>query len=112
MRKTYKFTEQDDIVAFYLYKWPDRPIGFSVDEIGEMLGMGAGSMKMRIGNFVAVDAADGQWPPPARGKKLPGLPHYARQSAEVYRKYKDSPEAEIRQLVVDYLATRPRRTRL
>jgi hypothetical protein len=69
-------------------------------------------MNMRIANFTAVDAADGRWPRPAHGKKPPGLPNYASQSAEVYRKYRDHPEAEIRKLVIDYLDAQPKRTRI
>lgn len=99
----YKWKPEHDIVALYLQKFEGRGIGFSVDEIGAKLGMGGGSMKMRIRNFVAVDAAGGRWLPKAERKALPGLVNYAKQSAEVYRKYRDRPEAEIRQIVVDTL---------
>jgi len=69
--KYHKWTEKDDIVAFYLYKFGDKDIPFSIGDVGTNLGMGVNSLKMRIANFKAID-----------GKG--GLEHFAGQSLKIY----------------------------
>lgn len=89
-KKNHKWTEEDDIVTLYLYKYGDGEIPFTLEDIGRNLGMGAGSLRMRIANFKAID-----------GKG--GLEHFGRQSLEIYRKYYETPEDKLKSLVVKIL---------
>ena len=52
--KRHHWTEQDDIVALYFYKFGDLRRTSSLETIGERRGMGAGSLRMRVGNFKAI----------------------------------------------------------
>jgi len=52
--------------------------------------MSAGSLRMRIANFKAVD-----------GKG--GLKHFGRQSLKIYRKYYETPKDKLKSLVVKIL---------
>jgi len=85
--KYHKWTEEDDIVTFYLYKFGDGELPFSLEEIGEKLRMGVGSLRMRIANFKAIN-----------GKG--GLEHFGKQSLKIYNMYKETSEDELRSLVL------------
>ena len=87
MGKHHKWTEEDDIVTLYLYKFGDGNLPFSLEEIGEKLGMGVNSLRMRIANFKAID-----------GKR--GLKHFAKQSLKIYNMYKETSDDELRFLVL------------
>ena len=50
----HRWTEQDDIIALYFYKFGELGLTSSVATVGERLGMGAGSLRMRVGNFRAI----------------------------------------------------------
>jgi hypothetical protein len=85
--KYHKWTEEDDIVTLYLYKFGDGELSFSLEEIGEKLGMGVNSLRMRIANFKAID-----------GKG--GLEHFAEQSLKIYNMYRETSDDELRSLVL------------
>jgi len=88
MKKYHRWTEEDDIVTFYLYKFGDKDIPFSLEYIGEKLGMGVNSLRMRTANFKAID-----------GKG--GLEHFSKRlSLKVYKRYKETPESELKSLVL------------
>jgi hypothetical protein len=55
-RRTHRhhWTEQDDIVALYFYKFGDEGRTSNLATVGERRGMGAGSLRMRVGNFRAI----------------------------------------------------------
>jgi len=88
--KYHRWTEEDDIVTLYLYKFGDVDIPFSLEDIGERLGMGVSSLRMRIANFKAID-------------RKGGLTHFGQQSLEVYDKYKRTPEDELKSEVLKIL---------
>jgi len=88
--KYHKWTEEDDIVTLYLYKYGDEEIPFTLEGIGKNLGMGVGSLRMRIANFKAID-----------GKG--GLTHFGTQSLKIYKKYHRTPKAKLRSLTVEIL---------
>ena len=67
----HSWTEQDDIVALYFCKFSDLGRTSSLAIVGERRGMGAGSLRMRVGNFAAI-AGGGR------------LDHAALQSREIY----------------------------
>ena len=88
-RTRHRWTEGDDLVTLYLFRFGEGRIG-TTKGLGERLGMGAGSMRMRLGNFRALAG---------RG----GLGNAARQSALVWERLGDLPEPELRRLVLEYL---------
>ncbi len=79
------WTEQDDIVALYFYKYGDLRRTSSLDNIGDRRGMSAGSLRMRVANFRAI-AGGGR------------LDHAAQQSRDVYKRYANLSEPELRKL--------------
>jgi len=78
---SHKWTKNDDIVAFYLYRFNMSGFNFSIEEIAEQLGMSKESLKMRINNFKAVDG---------RG----GLKNYAKLTKEVFFEFKSLSKKE------------------
>ena len=90
MTKYHRWTEEDDIVTLYLYKFGNSDIPFSLEEIGKRLGRGVSSPIMRIANFKAVD-----------GKG--GLGHFGQQSLGIYERYKETPKDELKSLVIEIL---------
>jgi hypothetical protein len=86
-RRTHRhhWTEQDDIVALYLYKFGDEGRTSNLATVGERRGMGAGSLRMRVGNFRAI-AGGGR------------LDHAALQSRSIYERYAHLSEPELRKL--------------
>jgi hypothetical protein len=81
----HRWTEQDDIVALYFYKFGDQQRTSSLNIVGERRGMGAGSLRMRVGNFRAI-AGGGR------------LDHAALQSRAVYQQYANLSEPALRKL--------------
>ena len=78
---SHKWTKNDDIVAFYLYRFNVGGLNFSIEEIAVQLGMSEASLKMRISNFKAVDG---------RG----GLKKYAKLTKEVFFEFKSLSKRE------------------
>lgn len=85
------WSKDDDLVAFYLFKFGDGDLGKDTKEIGELLGMGAGSLKMRIGNFRAIDGG---------GK----LDHSAKQSRFIYERFNNASHEELRDKILPIIA--------
>lgn len=85
------WSEADDLVAFYLYRFGTERLPFDMPTIAERRGIKPGSMKMRIGNFKAY-AGSG------------GLGNIARQSVQVFERYRDTPEPELRKRAFPELA--------
>jgi hypothetical protein len=86
-RRTHRhhWTERDDIVALYFYKFGDEGRTSNLATVGERRGMGAGSLRMRVGNFRAI-AGGGR------------LDHAALQSGSIYERYAHLSEPELRKL--------------
>lgn len=72
----HKWSKEDDIVTFYLYRFGTDSLRMELCDISKKLGMSESSLKMRIGNFKAIDT----------GK---GLSNYAKLSKKVYDEYKN-----------------------
>jgi hypothetical protein len=89
-RTPHKWTKDDDIVAFYLYRFGTDDLNTSLEEIADYLGMNAGSLKMRIQNFQALNGAG-------------GLKNYAKLSERIYSEYgslsKDEHRAEVKRIL-------------
>lgn len=89
------WTEDDDLVAVYLYKHGTAHLGISVEEIAQKLGMSTASMKMRIQNVKSADAGT-------------GLPHSSKQTGSVLDRFGGLSEAELRAKVKRCLASSTR----
>ncbi len=91
MTDQHKWTEPDDIVAFYLSRYGPSALARSVAAAAEKLGIESGTLQMRIGNFKFLDG---------NGR----LNHPAKQSRRVYDEYKDIPEKELRAIAARILS--------
>lgn len=85
------WSKEDDLVAFYLYRFGTKRLPFDMPTIAEQRGIKPGSMDMRIRNFEAY-----------AGKG--GLVKIAKQSVKVFEQYRDTPEPELRTLAFPELA--------
>jgi hypothetical protein len=88
--KRHSWTESDDLVALYLYRFGLKRGAPSVEEFAEALGISVASMKMRIANFRAIKTGS-------------GLGHCANQSIAVYNNYRNTGETELRALALRVL---------
>jgi hypothetical protein len=100
---THPWTEDEDLVAFYLSRHGIRFLGVGEATIAKALSarplpdggravqLPEASLRMRVGNF---DHLDG---------RAAGLPHYAGQSRRTYEKYKNASVLELRPLVIQVL---------
>ena len=77
------WSEADDLIAFYLYRFGTEQLPFDMPTIAERRGIKPGSMKMRISNFKAYAGAG-------------SLGNIARQSVQTFERYKDTLEPELR----------------
>jgi hypothetical protein len=89
--ESHRWTVNDDSAALYVHKYGHARIAASVAEVADLLGIKAGSFRMRVGNFKAL-AGDG------------GLGNFARQSREVYERYGSLAEPELRAIAFPGLA--------
>jgi hypothetical protein len=87
----HEWSVEDDVVALFLYRFSESGLPLSTDEIGEKLGMGRESLVMRIANFRSLDGGD-------------GLSNWSKQSAKVYEAHKDTPQEQLKALVLRVLA--------
>ena len=87
----HRWSKEDDVVAFYLYKYDKGNLSYSIEGTSNQLGMSSASMKMRIRNFESLD-------------KYKGLKHYAKLSEKVYEEYKNHSEPKLRKLVDSILS--------
>jgi hypothetical protein len=85
--RNHKWTETDDVAAFYVYRFGHERIARSKPEIAETLGIRPASFEMRIQNFKAIDGGG-------------GLSNYAQQSIRVYKRYGSATEQELRAIVL------------
>jgi hypothetical protein len=90
MGEKHEWTETDDIVALYLYRFGAKDLPLRIAAIGDRLGMGAGSLRMRIGNFRAIDGHG-------------GLGNAAIQSRRIYEAHSKTAKEELRAKVLSIL---------
>src|SRR5580692_9402630 len=85
--KQHKWSEGDDLVAFYMSRHGTNGLPNTQEEIAKMLGMSEASLIMRQRNFADLDGGH-------------GLSHVAQQSIRVRERYNNTPNAELRSLVL------------
>ncbi|HEX8618372.1 MAG TPA: hypothetical protein VF911_12360 [Thermoanaerobaculia bacterium] len=83
----HRWSEADDIVALYVYRFGAERLAVSVTEVARSRNIKPGSFRMRLKNFQALD-----------GKG--GLENWADQSEQVFRRYGDADEENLRRLLV------------
>lgn len=81
----HEWTEGDDVAALYLHKYGDGK-ATTVEQIATSRGISAASLKMRVGNFKALESGS-------------GLRNWAHQSEAVFKKYGDLSEDELKTLM-------------
>lgn len=84
------WSENDDIITLYLYKFNADQLPYTLEQVVEKLGVTIGSFKMRRNNFKFLD-----------GKG--GLQNFSEQSRKIYEDYKSKTEEELRKIVLDLL---------
>ncbi len=91
--KKHRWTEGDDLVALYLYRHGEKGLPMKLASLANVLGMSKDSMKMRKGNFVALD----------RGG---GLSNAAKQTKTIYERHRQTLEDELRRLVQTHVSSK------
>ncbi|HAL30358.1 MAG TPA: hypothetical protein DCP20_06545 [Coriobacteriia bacterium] len=76
------WSESDDVAALYLYRFGERPPIATIAGVAKASGMTEASLRMRMGNFKAIDLGS-------------GLDNWAKQSESVFRRYADASEEEL-----------------
>lgn len=68
---SHTWTKDDDIIGYYLYRFGDKELEFTKQELAESLGMGWNSMALKIANYKAIDEKG-------------GMSGFSRQAKQVY----------------------------
>ena len=76
------WTEEDDLIGYYLYRFGDKKLSVTKEELADTLGMGWASMAFKIANFKSLD-----------GKG--GMANATPKSRTVYDRYKNMPDSEF-----------------
>jgi hypothetical protein len=89
-RKTggrHTWSEDDDLVGFYLFRHGPGDLPITQGEIAKLLGMPESSLIMKRGNFASLDGGH-------------GLSSASAQSRRIYERHKNTPKSELRRLVL------------
>lgn len=78
------WSDDDNLLAYCLYRFGNDVFEKDRHELGELLGMGFNSLALKVANFKAI-AGEG------------GLDRYSQQALRIYTKYHDLPDEEVRQ---------------
>ncbi len=92
----HSWSVDDDIVAFYLYKFGDAGLPYKKKEIAELIyqeKQAWNKFNMRLGNYKYLDTGVG-------GLNKPSL-----QERKVYEDYKNTPQDELQVKVIKILKT-------
>ena len=92
-KKRHRWTEDDDLVAFYLSRYGTRYLPLMEAGISKVLGMPEVSLIMRQSNFKYLHSGV-------------GLRNVAMQSRRIYENYRHIAEITLRPMVLDVLESR------
>jgi len=70
------------LIGYYLYRFGDKELPFTKQELAETLGMGWNSMSLKIANFKAVDTGR-------------GMDGFSNQCQRIYNRYNDVADEEF-----------------
>lgn len=79
----HRWSVDDDLIAYHAFRFGKGDLDGSLQEMGQILGMGFNSFALKIANFKAIAG-------------MGGLANYTRQSVQVYEKYSKLPDSEAR----------------
>lgn len=85
------WSEDEHIVAIYLYRFGYEELGVNYPKIAELFGRSPDSLIMRFANFLSVE------------KEGSGLSGGGEKTRQVYKQYKDVPKDELRKRVINIL---------
>ncbi len=77
------WSDDDNLIAYYLYRFGDSDLTVNKKELGDILGMRLGSLSYKIGNFKAID-----------GKG--NLDGYSAQAVRIYKQYHVMPDKQVK----------------
>jgi hypothetical protein len=86
----HRWTESDDVVTLYLYRFGHKGLRCSPERIAELLGMSPDSLRMRVANFRAIDIGS-------------GLDNAAQLTRQVFAEYGSLVEPALRNMAADIL---------
>jgi hypothetical protein len=89
----HSWTEDDNIVVFYLYRCGINDLGWSEAEVLRTMRITVGSMRMKKQNYQFLETGS-------------GLSHPSKEPRQVYGQYKEVPEEDLRRRVRDILRMR------
>lgn len=88
------WTEEEIMVAIYLYRFGYEEIGLPYANIAKLLGRTPEAIFMKLSNLLNVDQGHG------------GLANIGKKDAEMLRAFKDVPKHELHKQVVQFLFER------
>lgn len=74
MSEKHTWSDDDNLITYYLYRYGDRKLPNTKPEIAEAMGISMGSLSYKIGNFRAIDGQG-------------NLDGYSRQAVRIYNQY-------------------------
>ncbi len=81
----HKWVESDELAALYVYYYGVEQLPYGLEEIAYSRGIKYGNFKSRIENFRNLDDKG-------------GLEDYDRSTRDVFERYRDYPEPELRKI--------------
>ena len=82
-KEQHSWSDDDNLIAYYLYRFGDSDLNVSKKELGDILGMGLGSLSYKIGNFKAIDGQG-------------DLDGYSLQAVRIYKHYSVLSDEKVR----------------
>jgi len=79
----HSWSDDDNLIAYYLYRFGDSDLSINKKELGDVLGMGLGSLSYKIGNFKAIDGQG-------------NLDGYSLQAVRIYKRFHMLPDQQVR----------------
>ena len=79
----HRWSDDDNLIAYCLYRFGGDVFGSNKHVLGDMLGMGHNSIALKIANFKCIDGQG-------------GLDQYSQQALRIFTKYCDLPSDEVR----------------
>lgn len=86
-----RWTDDEVLIAVYLYRFGWEDLGVDYATIGKAMGRRPGTIIFRMANFLSYDGVAG------------GLGHGGGHAEEVYKKYRDVPREALRALAIQGL---------
>ena len=85
------WSDEEHIIALYLYRFGYEELGVSYSRIAEIVGRTPDSLIMRFANFLSVE------------NEGTGLSSGGEKAREIFLNYKNTPKDELRKMVINML---------